>query len=101
MFFAIGIGIMFAGLGSCFYFLISILRYQYMSTLLILAISSFIVFIIGAMITYVSYQRSKQRDQKQMIDNSFKNVCPNCGLNLTNECQICPKCGYEIKKKGR
>lgn len=104
--FAIGIGLMFGGIGTCLYYLIKILRYyhiygriinEYVFFLFTVAILSFIIFIVGILVTYISYRNSKKRDQEKIIENSYKNVCPKCGLNLTNECQVCPKCGFEIK----
>lgn len=27
-----------------------------------------------------------------------KNVCPNCGLNVTDNCSTCPACGHRFEK---
>ena len=32
-------------------------------------------------------------------NGTIKNVCPNCGVNISEGTTICPKCGTQIEKE--
>lgn len=68
---------------------------------------SFVVFCIGLVVIILSYMKNKNENKLNEImniegtksDGSIltKNKCPNCNLNISENCTICPKCGKKIK----
>lgn len=76
------------------------------TTMIALLIISVVVFIVGIMVIIFSVVKKKNEDKLKEITNipqmnsngqlSVKNKCPNCGLNVSDTCTICPRCGQKI-----
>lgn len=68
---------------------------------------SFIILLAGLVILILSYIKNKNQNKFNQIMNIegtkpdgsilIKNKCPNCNLNISENCNACPKCGIKIK----
>ena len=59
---------------------------------------------IGIAVIIITILKKRNEDQLNKINNygnngTAKNVCSNCGLNLSENAVICPKCGTKVKKE--
>lgn len=74
------------------------------TTMLTLLFLSFALLIGGVVTIIVSVLKSKNTGKLNQIQNFKKglpkNVCPSCGLNVTDSCSACPACGYRFEKEG-
>lgn len=77
------------------------------TTMMTLFFISFIIFCVGLVILILSYMKNKNQNKLNEIMNIngtksdgsilVKNKCPNCNLNLSENCTFCPNCGQKIK----
>ncbi len=62
-----------------------------------------IMALIGAAIIFFAVIKKRNSDDLKRINNMqsggvSNGICPNCGLNLSNNAEICPQCHTSIKK---
>lgn len=73
------------------------------STMLTLLFLSFVMLIGGILSIIVSVLKNKNAGKLNQIQNfkkgQPKNVCPSCGLNVTEDCPTCPACGHHFEKR--
>lgn len=63
------------------------------------------LFVVGVTILIAGVVKKRNGDDLTRIEGMEsgghrKGVCPECGLNLSDEAKRCPQCGAEIKKEG-
>ncbi len=81
---------------------------DYETRIMTLLVFSFIVAIIGIMLMIFAAVKSKNEERLRGIQNIqgidvngnilVKGKCPNCNLNIAEECTRCPRCGQEIRR---
>ncbi len=74
------------------------------TTMLILLFICMAMLILGIAVIIITILKKRNEDQLNKINNygnngTAKNVCSNCGLNLSENAVICPKCGTKVKKE--
>ncbi len=65
-----------------------------------------LLLLVGVFTLIYSFIKKSNHDTLARIENLGTNgkptgTCPICGLNLTNEASVCPKCGYKLKEEER
>lgn len=85
-------------------------RYSYRSplsnhelTLIIFLLICILAAVAGLFVIIITVWKKRNEDALAKLTNTtsknlLKNVCPNCGLNVTDGTEICPKCSKPIKK---
>lgn len=58
---------------------------------------------IGLLLTIIGYVKSRNANALNQLINTQnsingKSVCKKCGLNISQDCIICPRCGAKIEK---
>lgn len=60
----------------------------------------------GSGVAMIIFSIMKKRNEDKLnkvlsysSNGTIKNVCPNCGVNISEETTICPKCGTQIEKE--
>lgn len=71
-----------------------------MLTLLFLSLATLVGGIMTIVFSVLKNKNSGKLNQIQNFKNGQpKNVCPNCGINVADDCSACPACGYHFEKK--
>lgn len=72
-------------------------------TMITILVISIIVLVAGILTIIFSVIKNKNEAKLKEItnlnqDNSkISNKCPNCNLNVSENCSVCPKCGQKLK----
>mgnify|MGYP003107718843 FL=1 len=74
------------------------------TTMLTLLFICMVMLMLGIAVIIFTVLKKRNEDQLNKVNNygnngTIKNVCPNCGLNLSDNATICPKCGTKVKKE--
>ena len=71
-------------------------------TLVIILLLSILALFLGIMFLIFAIVKNKNQNKLDQINNLSKSsmgqgVCKNCGLSISANCDICPKCGTKQK----
>lgn len=87
-----------SGLGSDLAFLLTEGAGSAAQWILVLLILSVLLLIGGLILTVLAIMKSHNKNELDSIQNLEKlqkglGVCKRCGLNLADNCTVCPRCG--------
>jgi len=56
-----------------------------------------IAIVIGLSIVFITKNKAKLEELQTSNKGNHTTTCPNCGLSLSNDCKVCPKCNTTLE----